>query len=119
MNPAENYMLSQPEPYRSILLHLQVMIEKTVLSADLKYKFKIPFYYIEGRPFCYLNQSKEYVDVGFWNAAHITVHKELMVTAGRKVIKSLRYTSLKDINNDVLTAVLLESAKHTSKKFYK
>ena len=119
MNPAENYMLSQPEPYRSILLHLQVMIEKTVPSADLKYKYKIPFYYIEGRPFCYLNHSKGFVDVGFWNAAHITVHRELMVSAGRKVIKSLRYSTLKNINNDVLTDVLMDAEKHNSKKFYK
>lgn len=27
MNPAEDYILSQPEPFRSMLLHLQSVIE--------------------------------------------------------------------------------------------
>ena len=58
MNPAENYILNQREPYRSILLQLQVVIEHTISDVDLKYKYKIPFYYIGGKPFCYMNQSK-------------------------------------------------------------
>ena len=46
MNPAENYILNQFEPFRSILLHLQVVIEHTISDVDLKYKYRIPFYYI-------------------------------------------------------------------------
>ena len=94
MNPAENYILNQREPYRSILLQLQVVIEHTISDVDLKYKYKIPFYYIGGKPFCYMNQSKDYVDLGFWCAAHLSVHLEHMVTEKRKVIKSLRYKTL-------------------------
>ena len=43
MNPAENYILNQPEPYRSMLMHLQSLIEYAIPEADLKYKYKIPF----------------------------------------------------------------------------
>ena len=119
MNPAEEYILNQPEPFRGILLHLQSVIEHTIPELELKYKYKVPFYYINGRPFCYLNQAKDFVDLGFWNAAHLTAHPEHLVAAGRKMMRSLRYTSLAEINNDILTAVLLDAYEVRDKKFYK
>jgi len=119
MNPAEEYILNQTEPFRGMLLHIQMLVLGTIPEAELKYKYKVPFFYVNGRPFCYLNQSKNYVDVGFWNAAHLTVHTELMVTEGRKVIKSLRYTSLEQIQDRVLKEVLLDAHSVQDKKFYK
>ncbi|RKN79805.1 DUF1801 domain-containing protein [Ulvibacterium marinum] len=119
MNPAENYILNQPEPYRSILLHLQSVIEHTVPGIDLKFKYRIPFYYIEGRPFCYLNHTKDYIDVGFWNAAHLTIHLEHMTTAGRKVMRSLRYRSLEEIDDTILTEVLQDAYQVRDKRFWK
>jgi hypothetical protein len=119
MNPAEDYILNQEEPFRSILLHLQSVIESTVPNVDLKYKYRIPFYYIDGRPFCYLNQSKNYVDVGFWNAAHLTTHLDKMTTTGRKIMKSLRYTSLDEIDHDVLVDVLNDAFAVRDRKFWK
>jgi len=119
VNPAEDYILNQPEPFRSILLHVQSVIEHTVPDVDLKFKYRIPFYYIEGRPFCYLNQSKDYVDVGFWNAAHLTKNLEFMTTAGRKMMKSLRYNSLEEINDKVFIEVLKDAYAVRDKKFYK
>ena len=119
MNPAENYILSQPEPFRSILLHLQSVIEQTVPEVDLKFKYKIPFYYLQGRPYCYLNHSKNYVDLGFWNAAHLTINLEHMTTAGRKMMRSLRYTSLEEIDHTILEELLKEAYRVKDEKFWK
>lgn len=119
MNPAEEYILKQPEPFRSMLLHLQSVIEKNIPDLDLKFKYRIPFYYLDGRPFCYFNQSKDYIDLGFWNAAHLTKHVELMTTAGRKIMKTFRYRSLKEIDDDILIKVLQEAYAVRDKKFYK
>lgn len=119
MNPSEAYILNQTEPFRSMLLHLQSVIEHTVANVDLKYRYKIPFYYIGGRPFCYLNQSKDYVDVGFWNSAHLTVHLELMTTAGRKMMRSLRYKNLAEIEDAVLIDVLKDAYRVRDEKFWK
>ena len=118
MNPAETYILNQSEPYKSILLHLQLIIETTVPSVELLYKYKIPFYYIESRPFCYLNASKGYVDLGFWNAGHLTKHLDQMTTAGRKVMKSLRYRSIEEIDETILIEVLQEAYLVKDKKFF-
>ncbi len=119
MNPAESYILSQPEPFQSILLQLQSTIERTVPGISLKYKYRIPFYYLYGKPFCYLNQSADYVDLGFSRAAWLTVHQDKMESRGRKVMKSLRYRSLEDMDYDVLVEVLEEAREVQSRPSYK
>ncbi len=119
MNPAKDYILKQPEPFKSILLHLQLVIEQTLPEVDLKYKWRVPFYYIEGRPLCYLNHTKGYVDLGFWNSAHLTVHLDRMTVDGRKMMRSLRYRNLEEIDDAVLAEVLQNAYAVRNKKFWK
>ncbi|SNZ01868.1 DUF1801 domain-containing protein [Flagellimonas pacifica] len=121
MNPAEEYILSQKEPFKSILLQLQVIIEATIPDLELKFKYRIPFYYLDGKPFCYLNvpKKKPYVDVGFWSSVHLTVHSDKMVTEGRKIMKSLRHHTLGDIDGNVLVEVLQDAYKVNHKGFWK
>ncbi len=119
MNPAATYIMGKEEPYRSILLHLQALIERQVPGLDLKFKWQVPFYYLEGKPFCYLNQSKDYVDLGFWHAAHLTVHPGHLVSDGRKIMRSLRYTSLESVDEAILKDVLDEARQLRGKGFWK
>ena len=119
MNPAESYILSQPEPFQSILLQLQSTIERTIPEVTLKYKYRIPFYYLQGKPFCYLNQSRDYVDLGFYRAAWLTVHLDKMESRGRKVMKSLRYRSLDEMDIQVLEEVLEEARQVQDRPSYK
>jgi len=120
MKPAEAYILKQLEPFRSIMMHLQAVIEHTLPDAELKYKWRIPCYYIGKRPICYINQSKDYVDVGFWHSAHISKEFDsYLVSENRKIVKSLRYKSLEKIDDDVLIAILKEVHLHRDKSFWK
>ncbi|MEH6538114.1 MAG: DUF1801 domain-containing protein [Psychroserpens sp.] len=119
MKPAEEYILKQPEPFKSILMHLQMLIEHALPEAEMKYKWRIPCYYFETRPICYLNQSKDYVDVGFWHSAHLTKYTEYMVSENRKVVKSMRYKTLEDINDELFISILKEVEKHKNKSFLK
>jgi len=108
VNPAESYIVNQPELFREILLYLQLVVERTIPELELKYKYKIPFYYLNGKPFCYFNAShkKEFVDVGFCIGNRIQVHKEYLVTENRKKMASLRYKSIKEVDNQVLEEVI-------------
>ena len=119
MNPAEAYILDQPEPYRSILLQLQALIENTLPELQLKFKYHIPFYYTTNSPFCYLNHTKDYVDVGFWHSAHLSIHDDKMVTKDRKSMKSIRYFELDDIDAEVLIDVLQEAYSFRDKGLWK
>ena len=121
MNPAEEYILSREEPYRSILLHLKAMIEMVIPDVSMKYKWSIPCFYSDKHPICYLNASYKgrFVDIAFWNSAHLTKHLELMNSKNRKVVRSFRYSSLEEINDAVLKEVLQEVYALKEKGFYK
>ena len=90
-------------------MHLQVLVEHTLPEAELLYKWRIPCYYIGKRPICYLNQSKDYVDVGIWHSAHLSEqwHSHI-ITDKRKIVKSLRYKTLEDIDDDVFISIMNE-----------
>lgn len=120
MNPAEDYILNQREPYRSILLHLKSAVEHVIPEVDMKFKWGIPCFFADKRPICYLNvsQKKNYVDIAFWNSAHLTVHIDKMVTEKRKIVKSLRYFTLEEINDRILMEVLREAYSLKHKGFY-
>jgi len=118
LRPAEDYILEKPEPFKSILTHLQMLIENGLTDATLEYKWGLPCYYIDKRPICYLNQSKDYVDVGFWHSVHLSKKwDQYLVTENRKVIKSLRYKTLEDIDNDILLKILKEVETHKNSSF--
>ncbi|MEM6514747.1 MAG: DUF1801 domain-containing protein [Bacteroidota bacterium] len=120
MNPAEIYILNQPEPYKSIMLHLQMLVEHTLPNVDLKYKWRIPCYYIGKKPICYINQSKNYVDVGFWHSAHLSEKWDaFLVSEKRKVVKSVRYKSLDDIDDTLFIEILKEVEGYKDESFYK
>ena len=121
MKPAESYILHQEEPFRSILLQLQVIIEQSFPHVVLKLKWNIPFYEIGNQPLCYLNYSKKngYVDVGFWLSNHLEKYHHFLVSGNRKVVKSLRYTSVNQIDVEILVAILKESVAQKRRVFTK
>ncbi len=111
MNPAENYIINQPEPYQSIIYHIQLIIEKVLPEVELKFKYRIPYYYLNNKPLCYINAShkKQFVDLGFAKGYQLTVRQdELFGEENRNTVKSLRYINVGDVNDDVLIDVLQE-----------
>ena len=108
MKPAEAYILNQPEPYRSILLHVQAVVEMTIPELDLLFKYKIPFYYWGKKPFLYLNvvPKKQFVDVAFMKGYELTLHQDQLTGEGRTLVKSLRYKGLEEIDNEVLVDLI-------------
>lgn len=118
MNPAEAYILDHSEPFKSILLHIEATLRRLLPEVELRYSYKIPFFYLQGKPFCYLNVTKGYVDLGFWHAAHLTKHLDKLETKGRKVMKSLRYQSLEAIDQKVLEEVIADALSVSNRNFY-
>ncbi|MFD2725574.1 DUF1801 domain-containing protein [Hyunsoonleella rubra] len=106
MNPAEAYILKQQEPYKTILLQLQAIIEAVLPEPEMLYKWRIPFFYNDGIPICFLNQSKDYVDFAFWHFKGLDKHTEHFVAGTRKSIRSLRYKAVDDIDDKVIVYVL-------------
>ncbi len=121
MKPAELYILNRPEPFRTMLMHLQILVESTITDVELKYKWKIPVYYIDNKPLCYFNASlkKGFVDVAFWTSVDLSKFEKQLITEKRKVVKSLRYFTLDDIDEKVLIEILQTINNSNQKGFYK
>lgn len=88
------------------MLQLQAIIEAVVPEAELLYKWRIPFYYCNGIPLCFLNQSKDYVDFAFWHREKFVKYTEYFVNTNRKTVTSLRFKSVDDIKDEVIVHVL-------------
>lgn len=110
MNPAEKYILLQKEPWRDFLLQLKVLVEKQVPEAELLFKYGIPFYYLKGRPFCYLLASRKYVDLGIVRGNRLTNNLDNLEKGKRQTVRSLRYKDPDDFDLEVLQTVLDEAA---------
>jgi hypothetical protein len=67
MNPVEQHILNQNEPYQSIMLYMRFVVFKVLPTVEEKYNYKIPFFNINKKPLLYLNilKGKNYVDVAF------------------------------------------------------
>ena len=114
MKPTELYLLNQPEKYRSILLHIITVVERTLPEVTLEYKWGIPYFYYKKKPFCYLNASHKhkFVDVGFAKGFQLNNNgKYLIADNGRNTVKSLRYYALEEIDNAILASVVDEAKK--------
>lgn len=53
-----------------------------------------------------VSHKKKFVDLGFWYSPHLTKHLDVLVSEKRKVVRSLRYSTLEEIDNKILTEVL-------------
>ena len=112
MNPAEEYILSKPEPWRSILIELQTVIKHTIPEVDEQFKWRLPFYSLHGKMFCFLNFRKSFVDLGFPWGVRIDIHSDYLIDGEkRKNLRSLRYSSIEDIDMEVLQDVLQAAAR--------
>lgn len=112
MKPADLYILNQPDKYRDILLHIVSVIENTIPEVTLEYKWTVPYFYYKKKPLCYLNASHKhhFVDVGFAKGFQLKQNQQhLIADNGRNTVKSLRYYSLDEIDNEVLISVLKEA----------
>ncbi|MFS4482106.1 DUF1801 domain-containing protein [Hyunsoonleella sp. 2307UL5-6] len=117
MNPAEEYILKQVEPYKSILLQLQAIIEAVIPNSEMLYKWRIPFFYNNGIPICFLNQSKDYVDLAFWHFESMDNYTECFVAGTRKSVRSLRYKSIADIDDTIIIYVLKKQLEVNTNPF--
>ena len=103
MKPAEAYILSKPEPFKSVLLELQVLIAHTAPEAELLHKWNLPFYYLNGKMFCFLNFRKRFVDLSFVYGTDLKdPNGHLIAGDGSKRLRSLRSNRVEDIDAEVI-----------------
>ncbi|MFN8117570.1 MAG: DUF1801 domain-containing protein [Bacteroidia bacterium] len=102
----DSFFLKIPEPQQSALLFLrQFFIEE--LSLEENWKFNTPFYYYQGKWFCYISYSakrKHEIYIGFVKG--FLVEHPYLLSEGRKQIKVYRINPEKDIDIKTLKKIV-------------
>lgn len=114
MNPAEDYILKQMEPYQSIMLYVRSVLKKTLPEIDERFSYRIPFYNYNKKPLCYFNVLKgtTYVDVGFMQGIFLeNDFPELIDGRNRKQVRSVQIKDLESFD-EIRFVELLKAATH-------
>lgn len=108
MNPSLDYIESVPEDQKTMMFYLYDLF----MQADgvrSKLSYGLPFFY-GNRWICYLNPGANgEVEVGFPRGHELANLNGLLQSRGRKMVKSVVYSSLEDIDEHALLESLAEA----------
>lgn len=111
MKPTEEYILRQSPEFQEIIHYVISVIEQEMKDVELLFKWGIPYFYYQKKPFVYIapNKSKGFVDFGFAKGYELKLHQDVLIGEKRNTIKSLRYFDLETIPDKILREVIQEA----------
>ena len=111
MKPTQEYILRQSPEFQEILFYVISVVEQELPSTELLFKWGIPYFYWNKKPFCYLapNKKKGFVDIGFAKGFQLKNNQEYLIGENRNTVKSLRYYNLDSIPDIILRNVINEA----------
>ena len=118
MNPVEDYILKQNEPFQSLMLYVRSVIQRTIPEIEEKFSYRIPFYHYGKKPMIYLNVLKgtDYLDVAFIQGIQLeSDYPELKDYNSRKKVRSIQIKNIEDFD-ELQFVKLLHSASAISAK---
>lgn len=110
MNATEEYIISQPEHLQPLFKKLRSVVLHAADSIDEKIRFGIPFFDYYGW-FCYLSPYKKDrgVYIAFLRGFELSNEQGILEAGDRKMVKTITYTYVKDIEEQVLTEIIQEA----------
>jgi hypothetical protein len=118
MNPIEQHIFNQKEPYQSIMVYVRSVVFKTLPDIEERFSYKIPFFNIHKKPLLYLNVLKgtNYVDVAFVQGILLEEkYPNLKNHNNRKQVRSLQVKSLENFDELQFIELLKDAANHLKK----
>ena len=118
MNPVEQHLFNQKEPYQSIMIYVRSVILKTFPEVAEKFSYGIPFYYYKKKPMVYINRLKgtNYVDVSFMDGNHLKgKFPQLKDYKNRKRVRSIQVNNLEDFDEQAFVNILNEATLFITK----
>lgn len=111
MKPTEAYILRQSPQFQEIIYYVIAVIEQEMNSTELLFKWGIPYFYYQKKPFIYIapNKSKGFVDIGFAKGFQLKLHQNVLVGENRNTVKSLRYYKVDSVDDNVFREVIQEA----------
>ena len=108
LTPLDNFFAQQTEPAKSCMEYLRAYIIKQSPYITEEWKYGLPFYYYNGKMFCYLWTHKKYKQpyIGIVKGAQLN-HPDLLQEK-RKTMKILLVDPTKDIPLKTLNLLFKE-----------
>lgn len=105
MNEIEQFFQRQPEPNRGTFLALRQYILSLDEKMTCEYKYKLPYMYLKGKPFCYFWKDKITQEpyIGVSRAKYID--HPLLEQGDRKLMKIIRINPNEDLPIEELTPI--------------
>ena len=87
-NKLDHFFLEQSEPLQGAFLALRTLILNWDTQISEHWKYKLPFYYYQGKPFCYLWKDKKTNEpyIGLVRSENLT-HPDLFLGSSKRIKK--------------------------------
>lgn len=111
MKPSEVYILKQSSAFQEIIYYVISVVEQELPNAELLFKWGVPYFYFQKKPFIYIapSKSKGFVDIGFARGFQLKLHQDILVEENRNTVKSLRYFKIDSVEDLVLRELIQEA----------
>ncbi len=109
LRPIDNYFLTLDEPIKSTMLFLREFIPSLDACITEEWKYKLPFYYYNGKMFCYLWVHKKYKQPYIGIVAGDKLNHPDLLLEKRAKMKILLVDPEQDIDVKKITAILKEA----------
>lgn len=108
----DNFYLEQLEPNRSFMLALRSFFLKYDSRISEEWKYRLPFFYYKGKPFCYIWKDKKTQQpyIGIVKADRFD--HPLLIKGDRKKMKVLYFNPIKDIPTDIIDEIFQLSMQY-------
>ncbi|MCX6182831.1 MAG: DUF1801 domain-containing protein [Bacteroidetes bacterium] len=108
MKAAENYIYDAPEKYRDLLYRLREILLNASPYIEEKIAYMVPFYKHFGM-LCYIAHGKRGVEVGFWRGHELSNEQGVLISDGRKIVRSLVYEKMEELDESILMEIVQEA----------
>lgn len=112
LNDLDQFFLDKDEPNKSCFMALRQTILDFSPQLSEHWKYKLPFYYFKGRPFCYLWQDKKTTQpyIGIVKGKYI--NSPILIQGDRKKMKVFMIDPDENLPVKDIYAVFIEATKY-------
>ena len=104
----DNFFLNQKEPNKSCFMALREIIINFNPAITEHWKYKVPFYYYQGKPFCYLWQDKKTSEPYIGIVKGHLIDNPIIIKGNRKKMKVFMIDPNMDIPIEDIYLIFME-----------
>jgi hypothetical protein len=108
MNKVDSFIEQQELEISLIVSGIRDIILSCAEHIKEDIKYKIPFFSLHSG-ICYINVRNKVVDLGFVNGSALSNHQGALVTNDRKVVRTISFESVADIDKSLVRELLFEA----------